>query len=41
MQIGQFSVRQIVTNYIGLAITGRSPAVIHAADALKKTNKQE
>ena len=28
-----FSFRQIVTNYKDLATTGRSPAVVHAADA--------
>ena len=32
MQIGNFSFRQIVTNYKGLAITDRSPAVVHATD---------
>ena len=30
---GKFSFRQIVTNYKGLAITSRIPAVVHAADA--------
>ena len=30
---GKFSFRQIVTTYKGLAITGRSPAVVHAVDA--------
>ena len=29
----KFSFRQIVTNYKDLATTGRSPAVVHAADA--------
>ena len=30
---GNFLLRQIVTNFKGVAITGRSPAVVHAGDA--------
>ena len=35
MLIEKFLFRQIATNYKVLAITGRSPAVVHAADAKK------
>ena len=33
MQIEKFSFKQIVTNYKDLAIAGRNPAVVHAANA--------